>query len=92
MSGHVSGHVIGLVTMTLQLFLFNNIIDHLVFALDTFWVDDINKTSEGQQEFLQNRWYINNKKTFIKQKMTFLKPEITLDILLLFIQKKIQMV
>lgn len=72
--------------------MFNNITNHLVFALDAFWIDEINKKSEGQQEFLQNRWYINNKKTFIKQKMTFLKPEITPDILLLFIQKKIQMV
>ena len=52
----------------------------------------MNKGSGGQQRFLRNGWYINNKKTLIQQEMTFLKPGITPDMPPLRVQKGIQMV
>lgn len=63
------------------LFLFDNLTSHLIFASDGLWVDEINKRNRVQQKFLQNGWYINNKRTLLWQKMTFLKLGIIFDML-----------
>ena len=74
------------------LFLFDNATSHSVFALDALQVDEMNKSTGGQQKFLRDGWYINSEGNTIRQEMSFLNPSSVSDQPLLKVQKGVQMV